>query len=111
MKFWSWMTMLPLELGIRIDEFMISVIPLKTKIVLFLERPPWVKFGYSLLSVFMTRAMKQRVFMVPQKDPQQAVEKVVCVECIPVGFDGLNGTLALDPFDLSSRIQSSDMPD
>lgn len=108
-SFWSFMTMLPLELGIRVDEFMISVIPLKTKIVLFLERPPWVKFGYSLVNAFLTRAMKKRVLMVPSKNPQQWVEDVVGVDCIPIEFDGLNGRL-VDPFDISSRIQSSDLP-
>jgi CRAL/TRIO domain len=103
--------MLPLELGIRVDEFMISVIPLKTKIVLFLERPPWVKFGYSLVNAFLTRAMKKRVLMVPSTNTEEWVENVVGAECIPTEFDGLNGTLALDPFDISSRIQSSNMPD
>jgi CRAL/TRIO domain len=108
---WSFMTMLPLELGIRVDEFMISVIPLKTKIVLFLERPPWVKFGYSLVNAFLTRAMKKRVLMVPSTNTEEWVENVVGAECIPTEFDGLNGTLALDPFEISSRIQSSNMPD
>jgi hypothetical protein len=108
MTFWSWMTMLPLNLGIQVDEFVISVIPLKTRIVLFLERPPWVRFGYRLLSAILTRAMKRRVFMVPDKNPQQSVEKVVNSECIPMNFDGLNGTLVLDPlFDILSRIPSS----
>jgi hypothetical protein len=108
MSFWSWMTMLPLNLGIQVDEFVISVIPLKTRIVLFLDRPPWVRFGYQLLSAILTRAMKKRVFMVPDKNPQQSVETVVNADCIPVGFDGLNGTLELDPFDILSRIPSSD---
>jgi hypothetical protein len=108
MSFWSWMTMLPLNLGIQVDEFVISVIPLKTRIVLFLDRPPWVRFGYQLLSAILTRAMKKRVFMVPDKNPQQSVETVVNADCIPVGFDGLNGTLELDPFDILSRISSSD---
>jgi hypothetical protein len=111
MSFWSWMTMLPLNLGIQVDEFLISVIPLKTRIVLFLERPPWVRFGYQLLSAILTRAMKKRVFMVPDKNPQQSVEKVVNAECIPVDFDGLNGMLVQDQLDIFSRIASSDRPD
>lgn len=102
--------MLPLNLGIQVDEFVISVIPLKTRIVLFLDRPPWVRFGYKLLSAILTRAMKRRVFMVPNKDPQQSVETVVNAECIPVGFDGLNGMLEVGPFDILSTIPSSDTP-
>lgn len=104
--FGKFMTMLPFELGMKLDEFMISVIPLKTKLVVFMNRPPWAKFGYSLLSVFMTRSMKRRVLMVPEERVKEEVWSAVGPEYIPVGFGGLNGTLAKDPYDINERIFS-----
>jgi CRAL/TRIO domain len=62
--FWTFMTMLPLELGISIDEFVVSVIPLKTKFVLLLQRPPWAKFAYQLLKPFIVRNMRRRVVVI-----------------------------------------------
>ena len=61
MGIWSFMTMLPFELGMALDEFIISVIPLKTKYVVLLERPPWAKFAYQLLKPFMKSEMRSRV--------------------------------------------------
>ena len=106
-SFGKFMTMLPFELGIKLDEFMISVIPLKTKLVVFMNRPPWAKFGYSLLSVFMTRQMKKRVVMVPEKRVREVVMDAVGADCIPEGFGHLNGTFADDIFGLQRRIDSN----
>jgi len=93
-SFYSYMTMLPYQLGITIDKFMIGVTPLKTKLVVFLKRPLWFDVGFGLLSVFLPSRMKKRV---EQPGPDQAsIEGIVGIKNIPVGFDSFNGTLAVD---------------
>lgn len=56
---------------------MICVIPLRTKLISFLNRPAWAKFGFRLLSVFLNKDMKGRVFMV--HDKRQAKDMVEIV--------------------------------
>jgi hypothetical protein len=86
-NFLTFMTMLPLHLGIQTDEFMICVIPLNTKAVLFLGRPAWVKFAYGLLQVFLTREMKSRVYMLNDNDEQASA--ILGKDKIVQGFSGL----------------------
>lgn len=93
--FWHFMTTLPLELGIKTDEFVICVVPLNTKLVLFLKRPAWVNFSYRLLKVFLKKEMKRRVVMVNPKKQQKIVEHAVGKNCIPDGFNGLVGNTSL----------------
>ena len=92
-SFYQYMTMLPYQLGITIDKFMIGVTPLKTKLVVFLKRPRWFDVGFGLLSVFLPARMKMRV---SQPDTEQASIEDIVGSNIPVGFDGYNGTLAVD---------------
>ena len=93
-SFYQYMTMLPYQLGITIDKFMIGVTPLKTKLVVFLKRPFWFDVGFGLLSVFLPQRMKKRVEQ-PAND-QASIEGIVGIRNIPVGFDDFNGTLAVD---------------
>ena len=91
-SFMDFMTMLPLELGIKIDEFMICVVPLNTKLVLFLERPPWADFGFGILRVFLKKELRRRVLMVDHTKQQETIEDVLGGgEHIIAGFDGLKG--------------------
>lgn len=93
-SFFQYMTMLPYQLGITIDKFMIGVTPLKTKLVVFMKRPLWFDVGYGILNVFLPSRMKKRVEQ-PVGD-QASIEGIVGIENIPVGFDSFNGTLAVD---------------
>jgi len=92
-SFYQYMTMLPYQLGITIDKFMIGVTPLKTKLVVFMKRPAWFNVGFGLLSVFLPARMKKRVSQ--PNDEQKSIEDIVGSN-IPVGFDDYNGTLAVD---------------
>ena len=95
--FWPFMTMLPLDLGMKLDEFVISVIPLKTKFVLLLERPKWAKISYGLLKPFLKMDMRRRVVVVEDGVPSSFVAEVLGGKhCIPLGFDGLEGTSNAD---------------
>jgi len=94
--FWQYMTMLPLNVGLALDKYMVGVIPVRTKLVVFLKRPFWVDVMYGLLQFFLPKRMKRRVDM-PSKANQKAAEETVGdVNCIPVGFDDLQGTLEVD---------------
>ena len=95
-SFWTFMTMLPLELGIKTDEFLICAIPLNTKLVMFLNRPAWANLGYGLLRVFLTSQMRRRVVMMRRKRQQEVVEDAVGTESIPIGFDGIEGKQSID---------------
>jgi len=97
-SFWSFMTMLPLELGLKLDEFVISVIPLKTKFVLLMQRPPWAKFGFQLVKPFLKREMQRRVVVIEDGlHPPSFVEDVVGGKApIPDGFGDLEGTQNVD---------------
>lgn len=92
-SFYQYMTMLPYQLGITIDKFMIGVTPLKTKLVVFMKRPTWFNVGFGLLSVFLPARMKKRV---SQPDNEQASIEDIVGSNIPVGFDNYNGTLDVD---------------
>lgn len=98
-KFLPFMTMLPLQLGMKLDEFMISVIPLKTKLVLLLDRPKWAKFAFRyLLRPFLTKNMRKRS-VVLEDDPQQKLVSEALgggTDCIPIGFNGLDGNPEAD---------------
>jgi hypothetical protein len=93
--FWPFMTMLPLELGMQLDEFVISVIPLKTKFVLLMQRPPWAKFAFQMLKPFMKRTMRRRVVVIEDGlYPSSFVYEVLGngTQCIPTGLDAYVGS-------------------
>mmetsp|Transcript_26547 Transcript_26547/g.78528 ORF Transcript_26547/g.78528 Transcript_26547/m.78528 type:complete len:405 (-) Transcript_26547:23-1237(-) len=94
-SFWDYMTMLPLQLGMKLDKFMINCTPLQTKLVVFMNRPVWADIGYGILSVFLTKETKNRVNMV-HGDRQSAVIEVVGECCVPEGFNDLNGKSEVD---------------
>lgn len=76
-SFWTYMTMLPINVGISVDRFLISVTPLKAKNVVLMHLPKWAEIGYGLLSWFLTAKMKSRVTMVSKGEEVEALEKVV----------------------------------
>ena len=86
--FWTFMTILPLEIGIQTDEFMITAVPINSILVCMLDRPSWAKFAYGILSVFLNGDMKSRVFMVPEQNQDSVLEDVLGADFIPAAFDG-----------------------
>jgi hypothetical protein len=119
MAIWDFMTMLPLELGIQTDEFMICVIPLKTKMIAFFNRPAWAKFAFGLLRVFLNRHMRNRVLMVHDgidnmkkrwKRQREALQQVLggkVEDLVPRGFVGLDDVGRTDIDLLEQFYQSS----
>mmetsp|Transcript_20938 Transcript_20938/g.43097 ORF Transcript_20938/g.43097 Transcript_20938/m.43097 type:complete len:433 (+) Transcript_20938:3-1301(+) len=95
--FWDYMTMLPVQVGISIDRFLISVTPLKAKNVVLMHRPRWVEIAYSLLSWFLTSKMKKRVTMIEKGDENEMLEKIVGgTSLIPANFGDFEGDLIVD---------------
>lgn len=95
--FWSYMTMLPMQVGISLDRFLISVCPLKAKNVVMMRRPKWMEIAYGLLSWFMTNKMKSRVTMVITGEEAETLDKLVGgPEFIPQNFGHVNGEMTSD---------------
>lgn len=95
--FWTYMTMLPIQVGISVDRFLISVTPLKAKNVVMMHLPKWAEIGYGLLSWFLTKKMKSRVTMVSKGEEINTLEKVVGgANFIPEDFGDLKGELKTD---------------
>lgn len=90
--FWPFMTMLPVDLGMKLNEFVISVIPIKTKFVVLMERPPWAKFAYQMLKPFMKGSMRRRVIVIEEGlYPTDYMYKVVGTNAIPNGIGNYAG--------------------
>jgi hypothetical protein len=95
--FWSFMTMLPVDLGMQLDEFTISVIPIKTKFVVVMERPPWAKFAYQLLKPFLQSDMRRRVVVIEEGQyPPNYLYEVVGRDAIPEGVQNYAGSKHAD---------------
>lgn len=96
-SFYEYMTMLPVQVGISVDRFLISVTPLKAKNVVLMHLPKWAEIGYGLLSWFLTAAMKSRVTMVTKGEEIETLKKVVGgSEYIPTEFGTFGGELKPD---------------
>jgi hypothetical protein len=95
--FWSYMTMLPVQVGISIDRFLISVTPLKAKNVVLMHQPKWMEIGYGLLSWFMTDKMRSRVTMVSNGEEAETLKRVVGgADFIPKDFGRIKGDVTSD---------------
>jgi hypothetical protein len=95
--FWSYMTMLPMQVGISLDRFLISVCPLKAKNVVMMHRPKWMEIAYGLLSWFMTAKMKSRVTMVSTGEEIEILTKLVGgAEFIPQDYENFHGESVSD---------------
>ena len=96
--FYDYMTMLPLQVGISVDRFLVSVTPLKAKNVVLMHLPRWAEIGWNLLSWFLTKKMKSRVTVVSSGDDDiDTLLKVVGgFEYIPVDFGNYRGELISD---------------
>lgn len=51
---------------------------------------------YGILQFFLPKRMKRRVEMSSKDGQKTAEETVGTTDCIPVGFDDLNGTVEVD---------------
>jgi len=95
--FWNYMTMLPIQVGISVDRFLISVTPLKAKNVVLMHLPKWAEIGYGLLSWFLNAKMKSRVTMVSKGEETETLEMIVGgSNFIPADFGTFEGELKTD---------------
>ena len=82
------------QLGMAVDKFMIGVIPLKTKLVVFMDRPLWFDAAFGLIRFILPKNMKDRVAL-PEGD-QRSMEEIVGISKFPEGFGNFQGSLAED---------------
>ncbi|KAG7365161.1 CRAL/TRIO domain containing protein [Nitzschia inconspicua] len=95
--FWTFMTMLPVDVGLKLDSFTISVIPAKTKFLVLYDRPSWAKILFQLVKPFLRRAMQRRVIVIEEGLYERDVVKDVIgtgTQAIPTGLGHfwLNGS-------------------
>ena len=96
-SFYKYMTMLPLQVGLSIDRFLLSVTPIKTKNFVLMHRAPWARTAYSLLSWFLTKKMKKRVTMIDTGEEVELLNQIVGgPKYIPRDFGSGDGKIELD---------------
>lgn len=90
LSFWSIMTLVPMKLSVKLDRLTIGVLPIKMKVLLILDAPNWMNLIMKVVSVFLSKKMKERLVVV-RKDFHLAAE-YFGAGCIPVGFSECNGS-------------------
>lgn len=104
--FYEYMTMLPIQVGISVDRFLISVTPLKAKNVVLMHMPKWAEIGYGLLSWFLTKKMKSPVTMVVKGEEIETLIRVVGGSgFIPADFGTFEGGLKTDIISLQHDLK------
>mmetsp|Transcript_14273 Transcript_14273/g.34660 ORF Transcript_14273/g.34660 Transcript_14273/m.34660 type:complete len:271 (+) Transcript_14273:274-1086(+) len=87
------MTLVPMKLGVKLDRLTIGILPIKMKALYILETPTWMSMMSKLMSLFMSKKMKERMHVL---DEFTEIEEVAGKECIPTPFGKLEGTMAVD---------------
>ena len=86
-------TLLPAKLATKLDRLTIGVLPLKMKNMVLLDSPTWVNIFMGLISIFMSKKMKQRIVNV--KDWGK-VEEMFGLDTTPKKFGKIEGKLEED---------------
>jgi hypothetical protein len=90
-------TMVPMDLGTKLDRLTIGVLPLKVKSIIMFNHRRWLSIVMTLLRPLLGKKMRQRITIVPKnQEPQAVLDEAVGRDSIPVGFGGLNGNVEED---------------
>ena len=76
---WSYMTMLPVDLGMTLQEFIISAIPLQTKLVLISSRPSWVELCWLIQNTSTSGHSNLSMLSLGRNSTSRAVSYVILV--------------------------------
>ena len=91
------MTLVPMELGTKIDRYTIGVLPIKMKVCYIFNHRPWLGLLLGITKVFMSKKMRSRMITIPAKDnPQSVIDEAIGRDNIPIGIQGLEGSLEED---------------
>jgi hypothetical protein len=91
------MTMVPMNLGTKLDRLTIGVLPVKMKSIYIFNHKRWLGILMGMMKPFMSKKMRQRIVVVPKnQEPQKAIDEEIGRDYIPVGFGGLEGSMEDD---------------
>ena len=91
------MTLVPPDLGAKLDRLTIGILPVKMKALYVSGAARWMGLLMGLKKPFMGKKMLERVIMVPKnKDLQEFCDELVTRKNIPKDFCGLQGEAARD---------------
>lgn len=93
----QYMTMIPMDLTTKLDRLTVGVLPIKMKACYIYNHRRWLAFVIGLVKPFMSKKMRSRIVLIPKKQsPQEVIDKEIGRNNIPMGFEGLEGTLEED---------------
>ena len=98
MGFWTAMTLVPMDLGVKLDRLTIGILPIKMKLMLIADSPRWMSIMMGIFSRFMSKKMQKRMVVVKGDAEAWATvaSSVGGKQYCPPGFGEMGGT-APDP--------------
>jgi CRAL/TRIO domain len=90
------MTMVPMELGTKIDRFTIGVLPIKMKSCYIYNHRGWFRILSGLMKPFMSKKMTSRMILLSKEDVKVKLQEKIGQENIPMSFQELGGSLEKD---------------
>ena len=96
--FWKLATLVPHELGAKMDRLTIGILPVKMKQIYVFGAAKWMTILMTLLKPFMSKKMKERMILLPNSTDIQTFcdELVSSRKNIPVDFCGIKGEAKRD---------------
>mmetsp|Transcript_17672 Transcript_17672/g.38610 ORF Transcript_17672/g.38610 Transcript_17672/m.38610 type:complete len:383 (+) Transcript_17672:123-1271(+) len=107
--FWSSMTLVPMDLGAKMDRLTIGTVPVKMKGVFLFGGARWLSIMMGMMKPFMSKKMRDRVITVTGSlapDKQKYLDDLVGRDSIPDGFLGLQG--GLPPNAMMTRLKKKE---
>lgn len=97
--FWSTMTLIPIDVGAKMDRLTIGVLPVKMKAIYMFGAARWLHLMMGLMKPFLSKKMRDRMIIVTETiapDRQQFCDDLVSRASIPDGIMDLKGGTAHD---------------
>lgn len=97
--FWKIMTLVPTELGGKMDRFTIGILPVRMKKMYVAGAARWMTALMTLLRPFLGKKMRERFTILPKNtDMQEFCDELVTRKNIPHNFSNLIGDYPRDWF-------------
>jgi len=98
--FWKMCTLVPMDLGAKLDRLTIGILPVKMKSIYVFGAAGWMNILMTMMKPFMGKKMRDRMVVVNDKktDMQTYCDELVTRAQIPQGFCGLQGEARRDAF-------------
>ena len=98
--FWKLATLVPMDLGAKLDRLTIGILPVKMKAIYVFGAATWMHILMGMMKPFMGKKMRERMVVVSDKKTsmQQFCDDLVSRANIPEGFCGLEGEAKRDAF-------------